>query len=379
MSPPPGRGALQVRFSGVVSAKPLSEIAREVCSVIAWNTYGCINRNIHVSEVIKMSDELLNEFPNDEEELKILDNLLLNTVESEEDEEKFLKFSFTKYPNIYHYTSPVGLKEILAHNSLWFTHCKFLNDRSEKYYCFDLFKKCIEREKSNLKKTFYNTILSHIYKDGNLNYEAFYNIRNNYTDYYVASFSLNDNSLSMWNYYTKTANKTGYNICFKSKDLIDGLENRSFYYYKVNYDIEEQTKEIMKYIHAFNNAWDDSRSEVFLKMVQYFLLDLIDIISLRFKHCAFANEEEFRIVYKVDNYNRQRIDEEKLLEFRESNGIIVPYLNIGFNKKSIGAVKISPTQQEEIAKEGILMMLRSIGYNHLTNKDITISDIPLRN
>ncbi|TCK98016.1 DUF2971 family protein [Natranaerovirga hydrolytica] len=328
-----------------------------------------------------MTNDFVNKLPDDEEELKLLDQLLLNTIESKDDkdEEKLLEFNFENNPNIYHYTSPVGLKEIIAHNSLWFTHYKFLNDRSEKYYCFDLFKRCIEREKSELKKTFYNTILSHISVDGNLNYEAFYNEADYYPDYYVASFSLNSNSLSMWNYYTKTTNKTGYNISFKSKELINSLENKSFYRYKVNYNTEEQLKEIMKYIYAFNNAWDSNRSEIFLKWLRYLLLDLIDITSLRFKHPAFANEEEFRIVYKVDENNREKIGKEELLEFRESNGIIVPYLNVRFDKNSIGAVKISPTQQEEIAKEGLLMMLRSMGYNHLTNRDITTSDIPLRN
>ena len=328
-----------------------------------------------------MANEFVYKFPDDDEENRILDELVFNVLDSKDDKEKEeeLEFDINNHPNIYHYTSPMGLKEIITDNSLWFTHYKFLNDRSEKYYCYDLFKRCIEREKGELKKVFYSTILSVISENGDLNYEIFNKKTKDLPDYYIASFSLNNNSLSMWNYYTKTINKTGYNISFKTKELINSLKNKSYNYYKVNYDIKRQTNEIERYIRCFNNAWDDTKSEAFLQWLQYLLLDLIDLISLRFKHHAFANEEEFRIVYKVTSLNSEIIEKEKLLEFRESNGIIVPYLNIGFNKTSIEGIKISPMQQDELVKEGLLMMLNNMGYHHFEKKDITTSDIPLRN
>lgn len=67
-------------------------------------------------------------------------------------------------------------------------------------------------------------------------------------DCYVASFSLNNNSLNIWNYYTKTNDKTGYSIGYNSKELIDSLKNKSFYFYKVYYDIDFQKAVIKGYI-----------------------------------------------------------------------------------------------------------------------------------
>ncbi len=57
---------------------------------------------------------------------------------------------------------------------------------------------------------------------------------------------------------------------------------------------------------------------------------------------------------------------------------MIPYLDISFEKNSIVGVKISPTQQDFMAKEGLFLMLKHLKYDHLSEDDITISDIPLR-
>lgn len=326
-------------------------------------------------ESSNLLDTIMDEFPSDEVEQNMLDKLVDDLVECDKDDVKKVKDDSEK--NTYHYTSPVGLKGILEKPSLRFTDYRFLNDRSEKIYAFKLFVQCMKEEENFLKSNFYDTILSRIC-EGNNKYEAYNKTINNLFErnYYVASFSNNDNSLSMWGYYTKTANKTGYCIKFNNKELISTLSNRSFNYYQVNYNKEEQKNEFKKYIHIFNEAWDDSKSDIYLNWVQGLLLDLIDLTSLRFKHPSFSNEEEFRIVYRIDS--QDKIKNEGLLKFRESNGIMIPYLEINFEKNSIVGVKISPTQQDLMAKEGLFLMLKHLEYDHLSENDITISDIPLR-
>jgi len=213
------------------------------------------------------------EFPTDKIENDMLDKLIFDFVKCDEDDIKKANQDLEK--SIYHYTSPVGLKEILKTPSLWFTDYRFLNDRSEKIYAFDLFVKCMKEEESFLKSNFYDTILSSICEGNSLKFEVYdKTIKKLYDrDYYVASFSNNDNSLSMWNYYTKTASKTGYCINFNNIRIISTLCNKSFNYYQVNYNKEEQKNEFKKYIHIFNKAWDDSKSDIYLKWVQGLLLD----------------------------------------------------------------------------------------------------------
>ena len=327
-----------------------------------------------------MNPDFLKEFPKNDEDLKILDDLILNILNdnNEETDDNFRGFNFNNFSSLFHYTSPAGLLGIISNNSIWFTHYKFLNDKSEKSYCFDLFRQCIENEKHNLKKSFYNILVNQLIVDRNLNYEIFHKEAEYNNDYYIASFSLNGNSLSMWNYYTKTNDKTGYNIKFNGQALVESFKNKSFKHYKVNYNKEKQVKAIMYYIITFNNIWDENKSELFLQWTLYILLDLIEILSLMFKHPAFANEEEYRIVYQFDKNSKEVVVTENLLKFRLSSGVISPYLDIRFNKHCIKGIMISPTQQDEIVPIGLLMLLKTHGYNNLEKTDITLSDIPLR-
>lgn len=279
---------------------------------------------------------------------------------------------------IYHYTSPSGLQGIISSNSMWFTHYKFLNDKSEKYYAFSTFKECLVEQKENLNKNFYDAVLNLICEGGNFSENIFYQKASKFPDYYIASFSLNPDSLNMWNYYTKDKNKTGYSLEFKLSELEDSLVNKSYNAYRVNYDKEKLIQKINYYIRCFNEGWDDNRSKVFLHCLCMLLIESIDAESLQNKHHAFSSEEEFRIVFKIEEYNREKIRCEKLMKFRELNGIMVPFLDIGFNKECVKGIRISPTQQDELAKEGLRIVLDNNEYKNIPSEKITVSDIPLR-
>jgi len=313
-----------------------------------------------------MSDGI--EFPDDLEEFVLLAGFEISDSD--------LDFSLPS--KIYHYTSTSGLRGILENNSLWFTHFEYLNDKSERYYAYQLFHGCLEDEKDDLKESYYQFISKGIYLDDDLNYSIDKTVISSNRNYYVCSFSTNDDSLNMWNYYTKTDNKTGYNIRFDTNKLINGLSNQSFYRYRVNYDVEKQKKVYKNYIHHYNNAWDDNKSNKYKKSLRALLFDLVDLRSLIFKHPAFINEEEFRIVFSIDDNNFETIKNDGLSKFRELNGLIVPYLSVSFDKISVDGIRISPTQKDLLAKKGLLMMLDNYGYKHISEANINNSDIPFR-
>lgn len=279
---------------------------------------------------------------------------------------------------IYHYTSPYGLQGIIDSNSMWFTHYKFLNDRSEKYYAFNIFKECFINQKEKLNNNFYEAVMNLLCEEGNFNENIFYHKVSKFPDYYIASFSLNSDSLNMWNYYTKNSSKTGYSLEFNLSELKDSLVYKSYNYYRVNYDKDKLIEKINYYISCFNKGWDNNRSKEFLHCLCMLLIEVIDAESLQNKHQAFSSEEEFRIVFKIEERNREKIRCEKLMKFRELNGIIVPFLDIGFDKKSVKGIRISPTQQDELAKEGLRMVLDNNEYENIPSEKITVSDIPLR-
>ena len=102
--------------------------------------------------------------------------------------------------SVYHYTSIGGLESILRNKTLRFTNIKYMNDKDEIIAGLDsIAKDCNAsdevREQMRLAIT-------------NLGMQLF-----------VCCFSLKEDSLPMWNYYTKEINSQGYNIEFDDKKL----------------------------------------------------------------------------------------------------------------------------------------------------------------
>lgn len=104
----------------------------------------------------------------------------------------------TKTRSIFHYTSIGGLQGILSSKTLRFTNIKYMNDKDEIVAGLDSMAKACnasEEERDNLRSAF-----------------ASYGAQT-----FVCCFSLEDDSLPLWNYYTKEINNQGYNIEFDDK------------------------------------------------------------------------------------------------------------------------------------------------------------------
>lgn len=110
----------------------------------------------------------------------------------------------TRARQIFHYTSIGGLEGILKHKTLRFTNIKYMNDKDEIIAGLDCIAKTCnasEEERENLRSAF----LSHGMQT------------------FVCCFSLEKDSLPMWNYYTKEINNQGYNIEFDDKKLVESI------------------------------------------------------------------------------------------------------------------------------------------------------------
>ena len=105
---------------------------------------------------------------------------------------------------IYHYTSIGGLESILRNKTLRFTNIKYMNDKDEIIAGLDsIAKDCHASEET--RKQLRSAIT-------NLGMQIF-----------VCCFSLKEDSLPMWNYYTKEGNSQGYNIEFDDKKLVESI------------------------------------------------------------------------------------------------------------------------------------------------------------
>lgn len=276
---------------------------------------------------------------------------------------------------LYHYTSGQGLFGIINSEELHCSNVNFLNDPSERSY--------------------FQNILDHIFKDSSeckriydtLFNDSFQKAVVDPFDSFVASFSKNADSLSMWNYYAKG---NGYNIGLEIDDIIAQNRNTNVYIQKVelNYNKEEQidrTREFIlsqrnncdkyhdldkqilnaqneddhyEYTHEQDNLINDFNTEVYK-------------LKLGFKHQAYEREQEVRLI--ISEFE----PEQKTTRFKISeNGVFVEYFPLKLNLKSkLKSITIHPLSGQ-LHLDGTKKFLSS---KYLDKKiEIKVSTIPFR-
>ena len=278
---------------------------------------------------------------------------------------------FTEYDGkiIYHYTSPIGLKEIVSSGKLWFTKSDYLNDTSELNYIFETLEKSIDKGKYN------HDFCKYIRNEFIENEQRSFNLSK--YDYYICSLSTEQDGLSLWNYYTKSESKAGYNIAFNSLKLMKSLGRSTkelrFDMGDIIYDQDEQDDLWNKVLFHLNQVYVDNidlcknKNEIFSSITNT-LIDVVLMYAPFIKHPAFANERERRIVYRVLKTKIENV------QVREQHGIFVPYLEIPFDINLIKSITISPYVQSDAKMKSIQMLATK----YKLNVECIASNIPIR-
>lgn len=284
----------------------------------------------------------------------------------------FIPISKKKY--IYHYTSPEGLQGILEKSNLRFSDRNFLNDSSEGSYVLDLLANNIEKVCENAEELILDLKQKCVDRKKRLINEAFHT--------YQCSFSLNNDSLCLWNYYTKGDNIKGYNLKFDVEELAQSLIPKQMNTQEsvlkpilgeVIYDNKIQINIIKNIIEAFTDLYHNSQG--FRLTIIDYIIDKILLNGKFFKMPYFKVEQEFRIVFStmiLSDMRRQGIpDVEK---FRELNGYYIPYIEKDFEPPTLLGITMSPTLDLELTKESLKRILK-YKYPHV---EVINSQIPVR-
>lgn len=288
---------------------------------------------------------------------------------------------------IYHYTSVDGLQAIISNKTLRFTECSFLNDRNEYNGLGDLidelsldFDDKIKDLLNELKWMFCDSYEETrgtycLLKDGKLKYTK---IR-----FYILSLSVKQDSLPMWNYYSKNSNNWGYNLEISKQQVIDkffNVENihLDLYCGKIIYS-DQKKKEFIKF--RINEIYS-----LYLKQVKDYISKNLDdelpmlrdemiseiynfstICRLFFKDEYFKHEEEYRFILKADSF----VDDDTLKKtFSNLNGVIRPHVDLKFdNVDFIKSITISPLVDYDLAQKGLEIFLE---HNKGNSKNIRI-------
>lgn len=268
---------------------------------------------------------------------------------------------------INHYTSPSGFAKIIENKTLRFTEYAYLNDNTEGDYIFEVLEDMLL---PNKRSEFNRSILEEL---RNPPFNEIYDITCKY--YFVCCFSEDDDSLPMWNYYTKTPSRAGYNIRFYYNGVYNAVKNFChdcfFESYKIMYGKDSQQKFLRRLLNFIKPIWEASEDRFIIRVA----LNYLHSVRLAFKHIAFAPEKEIRFVIKMEQVAFEKAMQSRIIKFNERNGIMVPYVLIPYENKDIRSIRLSPLIQNDNAEESVKLFLRSNDFNE--NIKIELSDVPV--
>lgn len=318
----------------------------------------------------------------------------------------YSKETDTQFLTLWHYTSADGLLGIIRneqneHGKLhfWFTRSDCLNDTSEGTHILSLFSQvCLELYQQNVvTQSFYDAI-----KDSEIPNYQFVSFpipaREGFTHEsvldcvpchaYICSFSLKEDSLDMWRYYSKGNGGYGlkcHSLLFdkqKAYEYSDYQEDATFsliHSYKVIYRDKEK-KQILKDIitdtfSAYEHS-NESESDKY-REVKGFIQYALKIFQFQFKHECYASEQEYRFVfYLPDSKPKQLENKMPDVKFRTQNGMLVPYIDLPIEDGTscLQEVLVSPFIENKNVKSTTSDYLTQCGYHC----NIIKSELPVR-
>lgn len=287
----------------------------------------------------------------------------------------------TENEEIYHYTTSNTLAEIIEQNKLRFSNRLYMNDSSEGQYVLDL---CI-RKINDIWHTDCKYDKQEFIKSVE---ELKKRLKLQYFQFYQASFSLEKDNLTMWNYYSKG---NGINIKFESKTLLSSLEKHvkgavvkpvAFLHGRVIYEEDKQVEILKKVLDDFSrvNQYDN----------EWYLFAPMAVLNIGtfFKHYGFRDEREYRIAYNLYNNLEdptsclslyQDVEHKEAYRFNvyQKENMLIPYVDVHFDNDAIKGIVLSPRLITEYYVDGLRLLLDMNGLNK-ENIKIEKSSIPLR-
>jgi hypothetical protein len=286
---------------------------------------------------------------------------------------------------LYHYTSLDGLLGIINGNSVWASHCKYLNDSSEYIHALN----------------FPTSLSTDIYMEDDYLSPFGFSIRKaldemDHNNIYVSSFSEKPDLLSQWRGYCPPGR--GVCIGFKRDVLEEYCRENSLSLKKCLYSDTEQYREMRDLIdhckaefpmpdvtradydefgskdrvnheigyhqHVMNG---DGKKQADAALNN--LCDSINKLAPLFKDDGFHEESEWRII--SENPNAE-------IKFRSGISHLIPYITLpllSFSKDAIGEVIIGPNASPQNCISSVSMLLESNGFK---NVSVRRSKIPFK-
>jgi Protein of unknown function (DUF2971) len=314
-------------------------------------------------------------------------------------------------PHLYHYTTWQGLQGILNSQRLWAKNIRYLNDTTEYHLAREVLQEKLLPEvttKIASLVTQNTEALNYVMQNGGIEnqgrilvvdmLDSLYQVTGN--EFYITSFCgepLDDYErknglLSQWRGY---GNQQGFCIVFDTEGLIQNLQRESeLHSYDISHisdvvyshqrdliqsELGESLDELVKFnIEMLDNIFKKGTPLTGANAMKAFVY-----ITTRFKHRGFHEEREIRIVAALLLHTAQLVEQlasknlqlkpEKEVLFRESNGLIFPYIEL-FGKEvgplPIKKIIVGPGRSKKSAELVLKKMLRKLPI------EILVSELP---
>lgn len=304
-----------------------------------------------------------------------------------------------KASGICHYCTVDTLKAILNKGSLRFSDVRFLNDSTEFIEIIPLIENVLLHNEytSEFKKLIFESAEMNELKEYRQSYVGVSRSTKKYEQKmyrtYTCSFSTENDSLSMWNYYATSGE--GVNITFDfSWNMFEG-SNKSevnigeklkndivIYRGLVLYKNEDKKKCIMELLNRLQEIYDEAKDDIekYRGYILFAFKESVNHMRCFFKNESFECEKEYRIVLKVpeelllaDEHSSDIVEKG---QFKRGN-ILIPFVDYKYKKESIEQITINPyiKEQESIFELGIKELLWQ---NQIEDVHIVRSGIPIR-
>ena len=278
---------------------------------------------------------------------------------------------------IYHYTNASALLGMFKNCSkenpyitMWATHALYLNDPTEYEYgkekCYDILP--ILEEKMGIPVESRISTMRDMYITEMSKLRDFISsTRPNSIQYgtpYLISFSKSEDSLPMWSNYAQNGN--GIAIGFNPDKLSEHIKIKDCKYNIAEIDYNELIDEIqIDYNIALSGICEANKdSDKELAILDFMTMFHPKIASF-IKHNSYEYEQEVRC--RALNANE--------ILFRESNGLIIPYVEVNIPYKYIERIYIGPTVDAQRMKNALSMMWHKHRINGI---NVRTSEIPYR-
>ena len=284
---------------------------------------------------------------------------------------------------LYHYTSTDAFLNIVRPEgiTLWASRIDCMNDRMEWLHAIKIYENVCNQllKEKEISEDFYQAICDVKPTSEQLFFQKtggdIISAHQEKCRRFICCFSKEQDSLPMWNYYSKSNARSGYNIGFINAEIIDSKKSYAdpyvYHTYKVIYDdstkfniIRARIKELGNLVHTQEEI-GIAADEISCLLLEW---------AITFKCSDFAYENEVRLLVDVP-----LSEIEKRVKYRTNNGLIIPYVEICFPHNVLSYVKIGPLSclpDDEVLQKGIVNeLLSSRGYR---NVYISNSKVPIR-